>query len=60
MYDGAVENLAYEKDSYVNSRRQYKRHTARRHHDTPRGSTDNAVDHSHRDKSAAARDVNTS
>jgi len=41
-----VENLAYKKDSYVNSRRQYKRHT-RRHRQqqhSPGGASDNAVD----------------
>ena len=37
-----MENLAYKKDSFVNSRRQYKRHT-RRHHQQQSGSV-NAVD----------------
>jgi len=32
----SVENLAYQKDSFVNSRRQYKRHTRRRHQNRAR------------------------
>jgi len=36
----AVENLAYKKDSFVNSRRQYKRHARRHQH----AASDNAID----------------
>jgi len=39
----AVENLAYRKDSFVNSRRQYKRHT-RRHQHQPSVSEDRQND----------------
>jgi len=40
----AVENLAYQKDSFVNSRRQYKRHTRRHRQLSTSGVRDNVVD----------------